>query len=288
LTASRLPRTTRKGERSPQDNWYQTDRRSRGQADRTKPNRVEQETRRQTRDATARDERLKRFDERVDRINPMSVVELDPGGAHMARQTGSGRMGVHEILRDGLQAKRSSDASSSTTTQGAFGAGKRDGPPDPAQVEHGRDTAKTRERVTKSARSSWSKYYKIRKSNATNEKDGSHMKCVRSARTTQWRTSPPLPPQEVWLHRHSRAARQRFQRHHAHRKTLGGSGVAIETRCRCPLPYHVLFLVFLMAVLFAANQQKESVRRAKLEEILRARDQVHGDPALRDKGHGTN
>ena len=35
----------------------------------------------------------------------------------MARQTGSGRTGVHEILRGGLQAKCSSDASSSTTTQ---------------------------------------------------------------------------------------------------------------------------------------------------------------------------
>ena len=39
-----------------------------------------------------------------------------------------------------------------------------------------------------------------------------------------------------------------------------------------PLPYHVLFLVFLLAVLFAANQQKESVGRAKMEEILRAKD----------------
>ena len=29
---------------------------------------------------TARDVRIKRFDERVDRINPMSVVELDPWG----------------------------------------------------------------------------------------------------------------------------------------------------------------------------------------------------------------
>ena len=61
--------------------------------------------RRRTGDGTARDERLKRFDERVDRLNPMSAVELDPWGALMARQAGSGRMGVHEILR-GEEASR--------------------------------------------------------------------------------------------------------------------------------------------------------------------------------------
>ena len=55
-----------------------------------------------------------------------------------------------------------------------------------------------------------------------------------------------------------------------------------------PLPYHVLFLVSFMTVLYTANQQKESVGRANLEEILRAKDQVRGDPALRDKGHGTD
>jgi hypothetical protein len=91
---------------------------SRGQTDRTKPNRVDQETRRtQTRVLTARDVRLKRFDERVDRINPMSMVELDPWGALMARQTGSGRMEAHGIIRGGSQAKYSSEASSSATTQ---------------------------------------------------------------------------------------------------------------------------------------------------------------------------
>ena len=36
--------------------------------------------RRRTGNVTARDEQLKRFDERVDRLNPMSVVELDPWG----------------------------------------------------------------------------------------------------------------------------------------------------------------------------------------------------------------
>ena len=71
-------------------------------------------------------------------------------------------------------------------------------------------------------------------------------------------------------------------------KLLEGVGWPSKPDVAAPLPYHVLFLVSLMTVLFTANQQKESVGRAKKEEILRAKDQVHGDPALRVKGHGTD
>ena len=55
-------------------------------------------------------------------------------------------------------------------------------------------------------------------------------------------------------------------------KPKEGVGWPSKPDVAAPLPYHVLFLMFLMAVLFAANQQKESVGRAKMEEILRAKD----------------
>ena len=45
--------------------------------------------------------------------------------------------------------------------RGAFSAGKRDRPPDPAQLGHERDTTKIHEQATKKARSSWFKYYKM-------------------------------------------------------------------------------------------------------------------------------
>ena len=86
---------------------------SRGQADRTKLNRVDQETRR---NLTARDVRIKRFDERVDRINPMSVVELDPWG-HSWRDRPAAAAWAFTESYETVQANCSSDASSSTTTQ---------------------------------------------------------------------------------------------------------------------------------------------------------------------------
>ena len=140
---------------------------SRGQADRTKPNRVDQETRR---NLTARDVRIKRFDERVDRINPMSVVELDPWGHSWRDRPAAAAWAFTKsyeaVYRQSARATRPHQR----RPRGAFSAGKRDGPPDPAQLGHGRDTAKIRERVTKRSRSSWFKCYKIRKSNATSGK----------------------------------------------------------------------------------------------------------------------
>jgi hypothetical protein len=49
-------------------------------------------------------------------------------------------------------------------------------------------------------------------------------------------------------------------------KPQEGVGWPSKPDVAAPLPYHVLFLVFLLAVLFAANLQKESVGRAKVEE----------------------
>ena len=140
---------------------------SRGQADRTKPNRVDQETRR---NLTARDVRIKRFDEHVDRINPMSVVELDPWGHSQRNRPAAAALAFTKsyeaVHRQSARATRPHQR----RPRGAFSAGKRDGPPDPVQLTHVRDTAKIRERVTKRSRSSWFKCYKIRKSNATSEK----------------------------------------------------------------------------------------------------------------------
>jgi hypothetical protein len=70
-------------------------------------------------------------------------------------------------------------------------------------------------------------------------------------------------------------------------KPKEGVGWPSQPDVAAPLPYHVLFLVSFMTVLYTANLQKESVGRANLEEILRAEDQVRGDPALRDKGQRT-
>ena len=91
---------------------------SRGQTDRTKPNRVDQETRRNADkrlDGTGRTAQTVRRARRPSQSHECGRAR--PVGALMARQTGSGRMSVHEILIGGSQTKCSSDASSSTTTQ---------------------------------------------------------------------------------------------------------------------------------------------------------------------------
>ena len=54
-------------------------------------------------------------------------------------------------------------------------------------------------------------------------------------------------------------------------KPKEGVGWPSKPDVAAPLPYQDFF-VFLMTVLFASNQQKESVGRAKMEERLRAKD----------------
>ena len=84
-----------------------------------------------------------------------------PRGALTAQQTGSGRIGAHEILRSGSQAKCPSYAPSSRTTQRCIQRTQARRTTRSSAIDtctrHGGDS----QRVTKRSRSSWFRCYKM-------------------------------------------------------------------------------------------------------------------------------